>query len=147
VLSPPCSRQRPFFMAGPRHLVCRRVLAPQRSAFKKSPGAFPFFSQPRRFPWGSFEYIVNWLGYEHLALKDTATALEIMKLNATAYPASANAQDSLGDAYLAAGDKAAALTTAKRTLELLDSDRKVTPQQKTVLRSAADAKIAKLSPR
>ena len=93
------------------------------------------------------EYIVNWLGYEHLALKDTATALEIMKLNATAYPTSANAQDSLGDAYLAAGDKAAALTTAKRTLELLDADTKATPQQKTVLRAAADAKIAKLSPR
>ena len=90
---------------------------------------------------------MNWLGYEHLALKDTATALEIMMLNATAYPASANAQDSLGDAYLAAGDKAAALTTATRTLQLLDADAKLTPQQKTTLRSAADAKIARLSPR
>ena len=90
---------------------------------------------------------MNWLGYEHLALKDTATALEIMMLNATAYPASANAQDSLGDAYLAAGDKAAALTTATRTLHLLDADAKLTPQQKTTLRSAADAKIARLSPR
>src|SRR5215471_1827527 len=27
------------------------------------------------------EYIVNWLGYEHLASKDNATALDIMKLN------------------------------------------------------------------
>ena len=51
------------------------------------------------------------MGYEHLTLKDTATAVEIMKLNATAYPPSANAQDSLGDAYLAAGDNASALTT------------------------------------
>jgi hypothetical protein len=93
------------------------------------------------------EYIVNWLGYEHLAVKDTATAVEIMKLNATAYPASANAQDSLGDAYLAAGDNASALTTAKHTLQLLDADTKLTPQQKTGLRTAADAKIAKLSPR
>jgi hypothetical protein len=93
------------------------------------------------------EYIVNWLGYEHLALKDTTTALEIMKLNATENPASANAQDSLGDAYFAAGDTAAALTTAKRTLQLLDADTKVTPQQKTVLRAAADAKVATLSPR
>lgn len=93
------------------------------------------------------EYIVNWLGYEHLTLKDTATAVEIMKLNTTAYPASANAQDSLGDAYLAAGDNASALATATRTLELLDADTKLTPQQKTGLRSAADAKIAKLSPR
>lgn len=93
------------------------------------------------------EYVVNWLGYEHLALTDTATAVEIMKLNATAYPASANAQDSLGDAYLAAGDNESALTTAKRTLQLLDADTKLTPEQKTGLRSAADAKIVKLSPR
>jgi len=92
------------------------------------------------------EYIVNWLGYEHLTLKDTATAVEIMKLNASAYPASANAQDSLGDAYLAAGDNASALATAKRTLQLLDADTKLTPEQKTGLRSAADAKIARLSP-
>ena len=93
------------------------------------------------------EYIVNVLGYEHLSLKDIATAVEIMNLTATAYPASANAQDSLGDAYLAAGDNASALTTAKRTLQLLDADTKLTPQQKIALRSAADAKIAKLSPR
>ena len=93
------------------------------------------------------EYIVNWLGYEHLALKDIATAVEIMKLNANAYPASANAQDSLGDAYLAAGDNASALATAKRTLLLLDADTKLTAQQKTGLRSSADAKITKLSPR
>lgn len=93
------------------------------------------------------EYLVNWLGYEHLALKNTATALEIMKLNAAAYPASANAQDSLGDAYLAAGDNESALKAARRTLELLESDTTLRPQQITNLRSAAEGKIAKLSPR
>ena len=93
------------------------------------------------------EYIVNWLGYEHLALKDTSTALEIMKLNATSHPASANAQDSVGDAYLAAGDTASALAAAKRTLELFDADTTDTPQRKAGIRSAAEAKIAKLSAR
>jgi dienelactone hydrolase len=93
------------------------------------------------------EYIVNWLGYEHLALKDTSTALEIMKLNATSHPASANAEDSVGDAYLAAGDTASALAAAKRTLELLDADTTDTPQRKAGIRSAAEAKIAKLSAR
>jgi dienelactone hydrolase len=91
------------------------------------------------------EYIVNWIGYEHLGLKDTGTALKIMKLNATSYPKSANAQDSLADAYVAAGDAAAALTAAKRTLELLDADTSMTPQQKDRIRSAAEAKIARLS--
>src|SRR5262245_11077669 len=91
------------------------------------------------------EYIVNWIGYEHLGLKDTGTALKIMKLNATTYPKSANAQDSLADAYVAAGDAAAALTAAKRTLELHDADTSMTPQQKDRIRSAAEAKIARLS--
>jgi len=91
------------------------------------------------------EYIVNWIGYEHLGLKDTSTALRIMKRNATSYPQSANAQDSLADAYVAAGDTASALTAAKRTLELLDADTSVRPQQKDGIRSAAEAKIARLS--
>jgi hypothetical protein len=90
------------------------------------------------------EYIVNWLGYEHLALKDNAIALDIMKLNAAAYPASANAQDSLGDAYAAAGDNRAALTAARRTLELLDADTS-TPERKAAIRSSAEGKIARLS--
>jgi dienelactone hydrolase len=93
------------------------------------------------------EYIVNWLGYEHLALKDAGTALEIMKLNAASYPASANAQDSLGDAYLAAGDTVSALAVAKKTLELLDADTTDTPQRKALIRSSAEDKIAKLSNR
>jgi hypothetical protein len=93
------------------------------------------------------EYIVNWIGYEHLGLKDTGTALKIMKLNATSYPKSANAQDSLADACIAAGDTASALSAAKRTLELLDADSSVTPQQKDSIRSTAEAKIARLSKR
>jgi hypothetical protein len=39
-----------------------------------------------------------------------------MTLNTRLYPDSANTYDSLGDAYLAAGDKAAALTAAQQTL-------------------------------
>ena len=92
------------------------------------------------------EYLVNWLGYEHLALKDSATALDIMKLNATRYPASANAQDSLGDAYLAAGDSAAALAAARRTLELLAADTIDTPERRDALRTVAEGKIARLGP-
>jgi hypothetical protein len=53
VLVPPCIRQRPFAMAGPRQAVCLRVLAPQRGAFEGSPGGLPFLSHPRRVAWGS----------------------------------------------------------------------------------------------
>jgi dienelactone hydrolase len=93
------------------------------------------------------EYLVNWLGYEHLALKDNGTALDIMKLNARSYPKSANAQDSLADAYAAGGDTASALAAAKRTLELLGADASLTPEQKNGVRTAAESKIAQLSKR
>jgi len=93
------------------------------------------------------EYIVNWLGYEHLGSKDNAVALDIMKLNAASYPSSANAQDSLGDAYLAAGDTASALAAARRTLELLDADTTDTAERKALIRKGAEDKIARLSKR
>ena len=36
----------------------RRVLAPQRAAFEKSPEGLPFLSTPRRFSWGvSFVFL------------------------------------------------------------------------------------------
>ena len=52
VLRPPCSRQRPFGIAGHMQGVPRRFLAPQRAAFEKSPEGLPFLSIPRRFSWG-----------------------------------------------------------------------------------------------
>jgi hypothetical protein len=45
---PPCIRQRPLAIAGPRHACPDRVRAPQRLAFDKSPGGLPFLSHPRR---------------------------------------------------------------------------------------------------
>jgi len=48
VLSPPCIRQRPFFMAGWRQDSPERVWAPQRRAARKSPSVAPFRSRPRR---------------------------------------------------------------------------------------------------
>ena len=91
------------------------------------------------------EYLVNLLGYEHIQIKDHATAIDILRLNTLLYPASANAADSLGDAYLAAGDAASALAAARKTLELLEKDPRVTPQLKTQLRTIAEDKIKRLS--
>src|SRR4029450_2776365 len=51
VLSPPCSRQRPFFMAGHWQGVPFRVLAPHRWALLKSPTALLLFSHPCRRRW------------------------------------------------------------------------------------------------
>ena len=49
------------------------------------------------------EGVMNQVAYERLQAGETKDAVEIFKLIVEAYPASANAQDSLGDAYLAAG--------------------------------------------
>src|SRR5690348_2522194 len=72
-----------------------------------------------------------------------ADALTLFKLNAEAYPQSANAQDSLADAYLANGQNTEALAAEQKCLELLPND-KANDQFKAQLRQAAEEKIAKL---
>jgi tetratricopeptide (TPR) repeat protein len=61
---------------------------------------------------------LNTLGYNLLRQKKVAESIAIFKLNAEFYPASFNVYDSLGEAYLANGDKALAITNYKKSLEL-----------------------------
>jgi len=67
------------------------------------------------------EVVVTILGYDHLAVGETKLAVEIMRLVVTAYTDSADAYDSLSDAYLADGQKDSARQTAEKALALLDS--------------------------
>jgi dienelactone hydrolase len=125
-------------------------------ARKRAPDAF-------LFP----ESMLNVLGYERLqaagvtagganlptrnaatpSASDAAQAktegLILLKLNTEAYPESANAQDSLADAYLANGQNSEALAAEQKCLELLPNDH-ANEQFKTQLRQAAEQKIAKL---
>lgn len=64
------------------------------------------------------EQSFNLLGYRLLGQGKTAEALEIFRLNAAAYPASANVYDSLGEAYLKAGDAAKARENYEKSLKL-----------------------------
>jgi len=89
------------------------------------------------------EFPLNLLGYVRLQAGQNDDAIAWFKLNAEAYPASANAQDSLSDGYLAAGKKDLALAAEEKCLELLPADT-VSPDFKAQLRQAAEAKIAKL---
>ena len=89
------------------------------------------------------EYPMNLLGYTMLQAGDTQDAVELFRLNTEAYPASANAQDSLSDGYLAAGKKDLALAAEQKCLELLPAD-KNDAQFKAQLEQQAKAKIAKL---
>ena len=103
-----------------------------RAARKRDPDAFVF-------P----EFPINLLGYARLQAGEKQEAIELFKLNAEAYPASANAQDSLSDGYLAAGQNDLALAAEQKCLELLPAD-KNDADFKNRLEQAAKEKIAKL---
>lgn len=112
-----------------------------------APRAAQFFHEARQkdpnalvFP----EYPMNLLGYGLLQSGKTDQAIELFKLNTEAYPASANAQDSLSDGYLAAGRKDLALQAEEKCLELLPNDLN-DRTFKAQLEKQARAKIAKLS--
>jgi Flp pilus assembly protein TadD len=61
---------------------------------------------------------INALGYKLLEQKRFADAAEVFALNARLYPASANAFDSLGEAYALAGKKDLAVQAYRKVLEL-----------------------------
>jgi dienelactone hydrolase len=103
-----------------------------REARKEDPNAY-------LFP----ETVLNLAGYERLQAGATKEALAIFQLNVEAYPLSANAQDSLGDGYLADGQKELALAAAKKCLEMLATDSSPEDFKKAIRQSAED-KIAKL---
>ncbi len=61
---------------------------------------------------------LNTLGYALLRGGRTADAVAIFSLNVEMYPAGANTYDSLGEAYLAAGDTTLARANYRRSLDL-----------------------------
>jgi hypothetical protein len=60
----------------------------------------------------------NAFGYSLLRRKQVNEAIEVFKLNVEAYPQSANAFDSLGEAYMVRGDKEKAIENYQRALAL-----------------------------
>ncbi|RKG92676.1 serine hydrolase [Corallococcus terminator] len=61
---------------------------------------------------------LNGLGYEFLRTGRVTDAIEIFKLNVEMFPKDANLYDSLGEAYLAHGDKEQARVNYRKALEL-----------------------------
>ena len=90
------------------------------------------------------EAIANQLGYEHLQSGDSQGAVEILKLNAVAYPNSPNVYDSLSDAYLADGQKDLARENAKKALELLKSDTTDPEALRKAIQESAETKLKQL---
>ena len=64
------------------------------------------------------ERVLNTRGYELLRKGDVQGAIRVFQRNVEAYPDSANVHDSLGEAYLAAGDCANAVASYRKSFEL-----------------------------
>jgi dienelactone hydrolase len=90
------------------------------------------------------EAVMNRIGYEHLQAGDNKGAVELMKLNAAAYPNSPNVYDSLSDAYLADGQKGLARQNAKKALELLPSDTADPEDRRKAIKESAEQKLKQL---
>lgn len=90
------------------------------------------------------EDIVNVMGYEHMKAGDIKGGIEILKLNAQAFPNSPNVYDSLSDAYLADGQKDLARQNAKKALELLATDTTYPEALRNGIRDSAQQKLKQL---
>jgi dienelactone hydrolase len=90
------------------------------------------------------EGLVNMIGYEHLQEGDNKGAIEILKLNAMAFPDSANVYDSLSDAYLADGQKDLARENAKQALQKLATDTSGDEAFRKGLQESAEEKLKQL---
>ena len=87
---------------------------------------------------------VNFLGYQALGNGDAKSAISILQVNVDANPQSSNAWDSLGDAYLADGQKDKARDAAEKALSLLDADSTLTPETRKAVRENAQGKLDQL---
>ncbi len=121
-----------FWMVANEKGEAARAAQMFHDARKRDPRAFLFA-----------EFPMNLLGYDRLQAGDAQDAIELFKLNTEAYPVSANAQDSLSDAYLAAGQKDLALAAEEECIKLLPGDQN-NAEFKAALRKQAEEKIAKL---
>ena len=64
------------------------------------------------------EEAINSTGYQMLALKKRADAIRVFQLNVELHAESANAYDSLGEGYMANGEKELAIQNYEKSLEL-----------------------------
>ncbi len=65
-----------------------------------------------------YEAVLNWLGYDFLRGGDKPSAVAVFGVAVAAYPDSANAHDSLGEALAANGDIELAIESYEKSLEL-----------------------------
>jgi dienelactone hydrolase len=87
---------------------------------------------------------VNQLGYMMLGEGDTKGGVAVLKFNVDAHPTSSNAWDSLGDAYLADGQREKAREASEKALKLVDSDKAEPEDRRKLIRDSAQGKLDQL---
>jgi tetratricopeptide (TPR) repeat protein len=61
---------------------------------------------------------INWIGYQLLGRKRYSQAIKVFEVNAVHFPKSSNVYDSLGEAYIKAGDIDLAIKNYQKVIEL-----------------------------
>ena len=87
------------------------------------------------------ESAINAEGYRLIGAGETKRAIEFLAFNAKAFPKSANALDSLGDAYLADGQPQKAADFARRAIAAIPDDSSISEDFARAVRESAESKL------
>ena len=96
------------------------------------------------FPYYLDRNEMNKLGYALLEMDKIDEAISVFKLNIDSFPKSANAYDSISDAYLKNGENELALEYAEKTLNALSDDPYESAMEKDQLKRWAKEKIERI---
>jgi tetratricopeptide (TPR) repeat protein len=86
----------------------------------------------------------NTVGYQLLGMNALAEAIAIFMLNVSAFPASSNTYDSIGEAYMNNGDYELAIDNYQKVFEKLPGDLNINSTFKKLLFENAQQKLAEL---
>jgi len=84
------------------------------------------------------EAAINMMGYQLIGASRIEDALALFKMNAEAFPNSANCWDSYADGALANGDRELAAECYKSVLDVLPNDMRIDDQTKEIVRNNAE---------
>jgi len=90
------------------------------------------------------ESTLNQIGYVFMQSGNVPSGLAVLAWTAQSYPSSANAADSLAEAYETAGKRDLALASAQRALTLLSTDTKIAEDRRSAVKKSADERIKRL---
>jgi CubicO group peptidase (beta-lactamase class C family) len=90
------------------------------------------------------ENFLNWLGLEQLWRKQYDKAIALLRVNVALYPDSMNGYDSLGEAYVRAGDRKQAIATFEASLAAMPRDNIAPLRFKEQLQRNAKKRLAEL---